>query len=466
MISIIIPSHNSLELLKITLDCLAQQQSISPEDFEVIVANDGSTDGTSEYCQTYPGLRLVLLDLERGTGNPGYGRNAGIEIARGELLVFLDAGILLPPDYLSTIKSKYTGMTETLVVHDILGIFTEKTEESDLLVKELLSSYASPSSFQGLLGTLRENPTWSDPRRELLHGFPMFSGDKLNLHAPWAYVWSGSLVCSKEVIRLDIRFGHGFKGWGSEDQAFAYESYIHDFVILYDPELTTVHIPHRHADSKVQRRSALENRKILYHRYPSLELEIFAHTYSTHMEPLLSYLSSLIYAYLLPTYAEDLLDTFRAHLFQNQLMIPSADAISPSSLAIGWSDGVVLRKLAVTDVFYLNEAQKNQLVRDVPELNISQCLGILTSFPRSYFSCVIFNDYLRLLPLAFLDAFLEEVFRIGQRVFFLSDLAHKPYGCNVYGLNWHDQETIFSKLSCRCVSIQESGGQILWELFR
>jgi len=97
--SVIIPTYNRAPLLANTLTTLAQQ-SLSPGDYEVIVVDDGSTDGTrslvSQLAVPYP-LRYIA---KRNTGSRAATRNAGIRIARGEVLTFVDAEMLCPPRFL------------------------------------------------------------------------------------------------------------------------------------------------------------------------------------------------------------------------------------------------------------------------------------------------------------------------------------------------------------------------------
>ena len=60
-------------------------------DLEVIVVDDGSSDGTLDWLASRPATTFSLRILERGGVGPGPARNAGIEIAQGGLIAFLDA---------------------------------------------------------------------------------------------------------------------------------------------------------------------------------------------------------------------------------------------------------------------------------------------------------------------------------------------------------------------------------------
>jgi glycosyltransferase involved in cell wall biosynthesis len=100
IISIIIPAHNEERYLGRTLETLERQNY--PE-FEVIVVANGCTDGTE---QTARGRcdRLVVLS-QKGLG---VARNLGARMARGELLVFLDADTTLEPMALRRIAQDFS----------------------------------------------------------------------------------------------------------------------------------------------------------------------------------------------------------------------------------------------------------------------------------------------------------------------------------------------------------------------
>jgi glycosyltransferase involved in cell wall biosynthesis len=88
--SIVIPTLNESGLLPKLLDRLDRQTF---RDFEIIVADAGSTDGTREICRA---RGVILTD----GGMPGVGRNRGAAVATGERLFFFDADVLPPDDFL------------------------------------------------------------------------------------------------------------------------------------------------------------------------------------------------------------------------------------------------------------------------------------------------------------------------------------------------------------------------------
>jgi len=96
LFSVIIPTYNRRVLLLRTLDSVWAQHFT---DYEVIVVDDGSTDGTLEQLAALGSRVTVLTQANRG---PGAARNLGAAAAKGEYLAFLDSDDLWFPWSLKT----------------------------------------------------------------------------------------------------------------------------------------------------------------------------------------------------------------------------------------------------------------------------------------------------------------------------------------------------------------------------
>jgi glycosyltransferase involved in cell wall biosynthesis len=95
VISIVVPAYNEEALIAATLDQVHAAAKALGEPYEIIVVDDGSTDRTAEIA-TVHGARVVSVNVRQ----IGAARNKGADVATGELLVFVDADTLVPPEVL------------------------------------------------------------------------------------------------------------------------------------------------------------------------------------------------------------------------------------------------------------------------------------------------------------------------------------------------------------------------------
>jgi glycosyltransferase involved in cell wall biosynthesis len=97
IISVVIATYNRASLLRETLDSVVTQ---SFRDFEVIVVDDGSTDGTEAVVRSYgPALRYIRQE-NRG---PSAARNVGIQNARANWISIQDSDDICTPDHLESL---------------------------------------------------------------------------------------------------------------------------------------------------------------------------------------------------------------------------------------------------------------------------------------------------------------------------------------------------------------------------
>ncbi len=113
-ISVIIPAYNSEIFLAETLDCLLSQ---TLNDIQIVIVNDGSTDGTQKIIDEYARKDARILPVYQENAGVSAARNNGIEKADGEFIIFLDSDDLLSQNALENI---YNSLCEN---HADLAIF-------------------------------------------------------------------------------------------------------------------------------------------------------------------------------------------------------------------------------------------------------------------------------------------------------------------------------------------------------
>lgn len=97
LVSIIVPIYNQERFLSQCLDSIAAQSFL---DFEVILIDDGSTDSSRDICKDFAAKDPRFIYVSKPNGGVSSARNAGIDKARGEYLLFVDADDILPADAL------------------------------------------------------------------------------------------------------------------------------------------------------------------------------------------------------------------------------------------------------------------------------------------------------------------------------------------------------------------------------
>ena len=112
--SIIIPVHNAQGTLK---SCLGSISSSENRDFEVVVVDDKSTDKSVEIAKDYP-CRIITLNQNKGTA---FSRNTGRDNAKGEILVFIDADVVIKKDTLNIIDASFKKNEDIVAVTGLLS---------------------------------------------------------------------------------------------------------------------------------------------------------------------------------------------------------------------------------------------------------------------------------------------------------------------------------------------------------
>ena len=110
MFSLVVPAYNEALRLPRTLERMRAHLDAAGEDYEVIVVDDGSTDGTTaaaeRYAGDWPELSVIRLPVNVGKGAAV---RTGMLRARGELRAFSDADLSTPLEELTRLRSRLGG---------------------------------------------------------------------------------------------------------------------------------------------------------------------------------------------------------------------------------------------------------------------------------------------------------------------------------------------------------------------
>ena len=119
----IIPAYNDADHLRI---CLSSLQESGFQDYECIVVDDGSADGTGEVARVF---HATLLSTGSRKG-PACARNTGAASATGEILFFIDSDVCVRPD---TLQRVATAFTEDPKLDALIGSYDDDPSSPDFV---------------------------------------------------------------------------------------------------------------------------------------------------------------------------------------------------------------------------------------------------------------------------------------------------------------------------------------------
>lgn len=112
LISVIVPAYNIIDYLP---RCVASLRRQTYSNLEILLVDDGSTDGTGQLCHRLAAEDERIRVLHKENGGTSSARNMGIEKARGEFLGFVDSDDYVEPDMYMRLYRAMTGRENWLV---------------------------------------------------------------------------------------------------------------------------------------------------------------------------------------------------------------------------------------------------------------------------------------------------------------------------------------------------------------
>jgi len=279
-VSVVIPTYNNRRYVKLCVEHLLKQ-NLSPLHYEIVIVDDGSTDGTQEELlklfSEAPNHNLTLIYFPRvkprqmgdGQFRAGIARNLGIKHTRGEILSFLDSDILVPPNYLETV-------TEQLKTVDLLQA-RRLNLSKDISAQETVD-------YQAIMpeNLIPDDSYWEDFNR-------LPSWEKVE--HPWKYVCTHSLSIRKETLRKVGGFKNCFIFYGFEDTDFGYRLHKHGYR-FYLLDTKVYHLFHKTSRSEFYNSNSLRHRvlgqtaRIFYRNHLSDEIYKILGGYLLMEEPI------------------------------------------------------------------------------------------------------------------------------------------------------------------------------------
>ena len=143
-VSIVIPVYNTKEYLRECLDSVVKQ---TLQDIEIILVDDGSTDGSTDICREYAAADPRIKLIVQKNAGAAAARRAGVRIASGAYLGFADSDDTVEPDMYEALLSAMDGCD--LVTSGAIS------ESGNVWKDELpVGVYSSPSEMQYIIDNM------------------------------------------------------------------------------------------------------------------------------------------------------------------------------------------------------------------------------------------------------------------------------------------------------------------------
>lgn len=131
LISIIVPVYNVSKYLRECLDSVCAQEGINSE---IIVVDDGSTDGSGEICDEYAGKHANLKVIHKQNGGLASARNAGLDVMNGNYVGFVDSDDYIDADMYKVLLNAMTKNESKVACCSWLRVIDS---ESDVMKKSV-----------------------------------------------------------------------------------------------------------------------------------------------------------------------------------------------------------------------------------------------------------------------------------------------------------------------------------------
>ena len=253
--SVVIPTHNRLEVLAEVIRALEFQDG-APE-FEVVVVDDGSSDGTAAHLATLVARGTIRFLRTIRTPHVGLAaaRNAGVRASRGTHVYFIDDDVVPAPGCIAAML-RHTGFAPN-------DVHVGELRNVRLAAVRSLLAASRAVDFKGF-----------SPLDELCEFHSMYAAAKVlfsgETSSPpavwWAVITGGNLCVPRTALSAVGGFDESFTHWGPEDADLCYRLFRSGITARYHDDCRLFHLDHPR-DAKLIRVAMMRNAGLLYKKH-------------------------------------------------------------------------------------------------------------------------------------------------------------------------------------------------------
>ncbi len=251
------------------------RQDTAGYPFEVIVVDDGSKtpllDSFATSCMQVPDWLIVHRTENRGRS---MARNEGAQLAKGEILLFIDDDILLPPDFIKQHACLHDNQSEPCFVHgriyDLLELTPFMDPESGKRFPYLKGQPARLDLTRGLLSYDKVFGNWkrfAERNRRLARLEKLIAStlaDESLTSCHWIGCVGGNMSVGMKLFHRVGGYDPMFRVWGGEDFELGYRLVNDGARAVYAEEASVYHMTHAHEAAEDQ---LLESRNYFMNKH-------------------------------------------------------------------------------------------------------------------------------------------------------------------------------------------------------
>lgn len=220
LVSVIIPNYNEEKFIALTIESVLKQ---TYENIEILIVDDGSTDGSPEIIEEYSKKDSRICFLKQENLNASIARNRAIEQAKGEYLYFLDSDDIVYPDSLIQMVTTAINTQADLVI----GNMQEIDENGETVTEDMFfSSCGESDDFTDFLDILPAPPNKLFKAGVLKDNHIVFGNVRIGQDTNFYLKY---LLCCKKIAYISDTI----YGWRLVSNSMTHAMDFHIFDIVY-----------------------------------------------------------------------------------------------------------------------------------------------------------------------------------------------------------------------------------------
>jgi glycosyltransferase involved in cell wall biosynthesis len=267
--SIVIPTYNRKELLSLVVKSL-YRQNYPKDKYEILICDDGSSDGTKEMLLKLAKKSPVALKYcwQKDLGyRAAAARNMGIKYAKNEVILFIDGDIICHPDLLYQHARARNLFPDRIVIGYAAAHTVKNVYETGEILTKLKEDISNVENLEVL-------PEYRDDI------YSQCLGNLDDYQAPWMTFATNNVSVLRKQLENAGLFDKSFVGWGIEDIELGYRLHRRGVKYVFNRDAIGFHLgtddvsnnPYLSPDPK--KYAALSrNMNHFYHKFPTMEVK-------------------------------------------------------------------------------------------------------------------------------------------------------------------------------------------------